>query len=57
MISKRPEKKSEYLKMFEDYTNGFHINAKSRMKSARGAARYRKVFSKTSDSRIQNTWL
>lgn len=40
MISKRPEKKSEYLKMFKDYTNGFHINAKSRMKSARGAARY-----------------
>ena len=40
MISKKPEKKSEYLKMFKDYPNGFYINAKSRMKSARGAARY-----------------
>ena len=26
--------------MFKDYPNGFYINAKSRMKSARGAARY-----------------
>jgi hypothetical protein len=40
MISKNPEKKAEYLKMFKDYPNGFYINAKSRMKSARGAARY-----------------
>ena len=26
--------------MFKDYPNGFYINAKSRMKSARDAARY-----------------
>ncbi|MGH4139248.1 transposase [Clostridium sp.] len=40
MISKRPDKKVEYLKMFKNYPNGFYINVKSRMKSARGAARY-----------------
>ena len=40
MISKNPEKKAEYLKMFKDYPNGFYINAKSRMKSARCVARY-----------------
>ena len=40
MISKKPERKAECLKMFKDYPDGFYINAKSRMKSARGAARY-----------------
>ncbi len=40
MISKRPEKKQEYLKLFKTKSDGFYINAKSRMKSARGAARY-----------------
>ena len=40
MISKKPEKKTEYLKMFKKYPEGFYIHAKTRMKSAIGAARY-----------------
>jgi hypothetical protein len=40
MVSKRPEKKGEYLRMFKKYPNGFYIHAKSRMRSAKGAARY-----------------
>lgn len=40
MISKEPNKKAEYLKMFKEYPEGFYIHAKSRMKSAIGAARY-----------------
>lgn len=40
MIEKMPHKKSEYLKMFKKYPKGFYINAKSRMYSAKKAARY-----------------
>jgi hypothetical protein len=40
MIGKRPEKKAEYLNMFKKYPDGFYINAKSKMKNAKGAARY-----------------
>lgn len=40
MIQKRPEKKVEYLKMYKNYSNGFYVNAASRMTSAKGAARY-----------------
>jgi len=40
MAIKKPEKKGEYLKMFKKYPNGFYVYAKTRMKSAKGAARY-----------------
>jgi hypothetical protein len=40
MIEKRTAKKEEYLNMFKRYPDGFYINAKSKMKSAKGAARY-----------------
>jgi len=40
MIAKQPEHKKEYLKMFKEKSDGFYVNARSRMKSAKGAARY-----------------
>jgi len=40
MISKKPNKNKEYMNMFKKYSDGFYIHAKSRMKSAKGAARY-----------------
>lgn len=40
IISKKPEKKTECLKMFKDFLDEFYINVKSRMKSARSATRY-----------------
>jgi hypothetical protein len=40
MLSKQPEKKTEYWRLFKRYPNGFYIHAKSRLKNAKGAARY-----------------
>jgi len=40
MVKKEPKKKIEYLKMFKRYKDGFVINAKSKMKDTKGAARY-----------------
>lgn len=40
MMSKKPEKKTEYFEMFKAYKDGFYIHARTRMKSAKGAARY-----------------
>jgi hypothetical protein len=40
MIKKESKNKYKYLKMFKTYKEGFYIHAKTRMRSATGAARY-----------------
>ena len=40
MVTKKPSKRKEYLGMFKAKADGFYVNARSRMKSAKGAARY-----------------
>ena len=40
MVDKKPKKKEKYLKMFKEYSEGFYINARTRIRGVKGAIKY-----------------